>query len=74
MSATALEWGGQTRAGQIDAGLFDEQSDNLDAVEEVDYLAKQNRWIYERVGITDPVDPEDYVVLGGLTGLKTPPP
>ena len=58
-------------AGQIDAGLPDEQSDNfMGAVEEVDYLAKQNRWIYERVGITDPVDPEDYVAHGGLTGLK----
>ena len=58
-------------AGQIDAGLPDEQSDNfMGAVEEVDYLAKQNRWIYERVGITDPVDPEDYLAHGGLTGLK----
>jgi len=58
-------------AGQIDAGLPNEQSDNfIGAVEEVDYLARQNRWIYERVGITDPVDPEDYVAHGGLTGLK----
>ena len=58
-------------AGQIDAGLPDEQSDNfIGTVEELDYLAKQNRWIYERVGITDPVDPEDYVAHGGLTGLK----
>ena len=33
-------------AGQIDAGSLDEQSDNfIGTVEEVDYLAKQNRWI-----------------------------
>jgi len=58
-------------AGQIDAGLPDEQAENfIGAVEEIEYLAKQNRWIYERVGITDPVDPEDYVAHGGLTGLK----
>ena len=58
-------------AGQIDAGLPDEQADNfIGVVEEFDYLARQNRWIYERVGITDPVDPEDYVAHGGLTGLK----
>ena len=58
-------------AGQIDAGLPDEQSDNfIGAVDEVGYLAKQNRWIYERVGITDPVDPQDYAAHGGLTGLK----
>jgi len=58
-------------AGEIDAGLPDEQSKNfIGAVEDVDYLAKQNRWIYERVGITDPVDPEDYEAHGGLTGLK----
>ena len=58
-------------AGQIDAGLPYKQADNfIGAVEEFDYLARQNRWIYERVGITDPVDPEDYVAHGGLTGLK----
>ena len=59
-------------AAQIAAGLPDEQSDNfIGAVEAVDYLARQNRWIYERVGITDPVDPEDYTAHGGLIGLKT---
>jgi formate dehydrogenase iron-sulfur subunit len=39
-------------------------------VEEIDYLARQNRWIYERVGVTDPLDPEDYLRHGGLAGLK----
>ena len=52
-------WANMT-AAQIEAGLPDEQSGQyVGAVEEIDYLARQNRWIYERVGITDPVDPED---------------
>ncbi|MDG1932363.1 MAG: formate dehydrogenase, partial [Luminiphilus sp.] len=63
-------WANMT-AAQIEAGLPDEQSGQyVGAVEEIDYLARQNRWIYERVGITDPVDPEDYLAHGGLSGLK----
>jgi formate dehydrogenase iron-sulfur subunit len=63
-------WANVTGA-QIEAGLPDEQSEQyVGVVEDIDYLARQNRWIYERVGITDPVDPEDYVAHGGLTGLK----
>ena len=63
-------WSNAT-AAQIEAGLPDEHSEcYVGAVEELDYLARQNRWIYERVGITDPIDPEDYLAHGGLTGLK----
>ena len=63
-------WANMT-AADIDAGMPDEQSKQyVGVVEEIDYLARQNRWIYERVGITDPVDPEDYLAHGGLSGLK----
>ena len=58
-------------ADMFDAALPDEQSEQyIGTVAELDYLARQNRWLYERVGITDPLDPEDYVAHGGLAGLK----
>jgi len=40
-------------------------------VEDLDFLARQDRWIFQRVGITDPVDPEDYLAHGGMAGLRT---
>ena len=33
-------------------------------------LARQDRWIFERMGITDPIDPEDYLAHGGMMGLR----
>ena len=48
----------------------DTASNFLGVVEELDYLACQNRWIYERVGIIDPVDPDDYLSHGGMAGLQ----
>ncbi|MCP3859107.1 MAG: formate dehydrogenase, partial [Phycisphaeraceae bacterium] len=39
-------------------------------VEDIDFLARQDRWIFERMGITDPVDPEDYLAHGGMVGLR----
>ena len=56
---------------QIEEALPSEIGDQyLGAIEEIDYLAQQDRWIYERVGIIDPLDPEDYLAFGGLMGLK----
>ena len=39
-------------------------------VEDIDFLARQDRWIFERMGITDPIDPEDYLAHGGMAGLR----
>ena len=39
-------------------------------VEDIDFLARQDRWIFERMGITDPIDPEDYLAHGGMVGLR----
>ena len=55
---------------QVAAGLDAAHEHYLGAVEALDYLARQDRWIYQRVGITDPLDPEDYQAHGGLAGLK----
>lgn len=42
----------------------------IGVTEEISWLAKQQRWTFERVGIIDPASPEDFVAHGGLTGLK----
>jgi formate dehydrogenase iron-sulfur subunit len=59
-------WRNMTAGQSMPACPMSRASIYVGAVEELDYLARQNRWIYERVGITDPVDPEDYVAHGGL--------
>ncbi|MBS1695972.1 MAG: formate dehydrogenase [Actinobacteria bacterium] len=38
-------------------------------VDELPWLASQNRVTFARVGITDPLSPDDYVRHGGLAGL-----
>ena len=59
------------QAGDLSEGVLSEAAGNfLGIVEELEYLACQNRWIYERVGIIDPVDPDDYVTHGGMAGLQ----
>ena len=63
-------WSNMT-AVHIEQALPSEDSEHyVGPVEEIDYLARQNRWIYERVGVTDPLDPEDYLRHVGLAGLK----
>ncbi len=39
-------------------------------IEQHTYFAKQNRLTYQRVGIIDPVDSDDYAAHGGWQGLK----
>jgi formate dehydrogenase iron-sulfur subunit len=39
-------------------------------VEEIPYLAKQQRLTFARIGITDPLSTDDYVAHGGLEGLR----
>ena len=44
-------------------------SDFLGVVEDLDYWAKQDRWVFQRVGVIDPLDPEDYLAHSGMQGL-----
>jgi formate dehydrogenase iron-sulfur subunit len=39
-------------------------------VDELPWLTSQNRFTFARVGVTDPLSPEDYVQHGGLAGLR----
>lgn len=43
----------------------------LGLVDELPWLARQNRVTFARVGVTDPLSAEDYVAHGGLAGLRT---
>src|SRR5579864_3526013 len=42
----------------------------LGLTEEIDYLKRQERLTFARVGITDPVSLDDYVAHGGYRGLE----
>jgi formate dehydrogenase iron-sulfur subunit len=42
----------------------------LGPVDELPWLARQNRVTFARVGVTDPLSPEDYLRHGGLAGLR----
>ena len=57
--------------GLVSAGLFDgaELSQRLGVVEELPWLATQNRVTFARMGVTDPLSPDDYLRHGGLVGL-----
>ena len=41
----------------------------LGVVDDLPWLARQQRATFARMGITDPLDPDDYVAHGGLRGL-----
>ncbi|MEE9355135.1 MAG: NADH-quinone oxidoreductase subunit NuoF [Methylococcaceae bacterium] len=43
---------------------------SLGLTEEIDYLKKQQRLTFARLGITDPVDLDDYIEHEGYRGLK----
>ncbi|MFI5101053.1 MAG: formate dehydrogenase beta subunit, partial [Actinomycetes bacterium] len=38
--------------------------------EEIGWLARQNRLTFARVGVTDPLSPQEYEAHGGLAGLR----
>ncbi|MGB0380047.1 MAG: formate dehydrogenase, partial [Luminiphilus sp.] len=67
-----------SRVGWSNVTVADVNEDRLDTdhpaylgeVDSLTYLSRQQRWIYERVGIIDPLDPEDFQRHGGLAGLK----
>ncbi|MFI8186587.1 NADH-quinone oxidoreductase subunit NuoF [Actinacidiphila glaucinigra] len=59
--------------GLLDAGML-EGADHplrLGVVDELPWLARQTRVTFSRIGVTDPLSPEDYVRHGGLAGLRT---
>ncbi|MFF3948080.1 formate dehydrogenase beta subunit [Streptomyces sp. NPDC001902] len=59
--------------GLLAAGML-EGADHplrLGVVDELPWLARQTRVTFSRVGVTDPLSPEDYLRHGGLAGLRT---
>ncbi len=67
---------GPVKANDV-AGLFDADFLNakphpllLGLTEEIDWLKKQQRLTFARVGITDPVSLDDYLAHDGYKGLK----
>ncbi|MFF7673992.1 formate dehydrogenase beta subunit [Actinacidiphila glaucinigra] len=59
--------------GLLDAGML-EGADHplrIGVVDELPWLARQTRVTFSRIGITDPLSPEDYLRHGGLAGLRT---
>jgi formate dehydrogenase iron-sulfur subunit len=57
--------------GLVAAGMLDgaEHPQRLGLVDEVPWLASQNRVTFTRIGVTDPLSPDDYLRHGGLVGL-----
>ncbi|MFJ9589997.1 formate dehydrogenase beta subunit [Streptomyces acidicola] len=58
--------------GLLAAGLLDgaDHPLRLGIVDELPWLARQNRVTFARVGVIDPLSTEDYVAHGGLAGLR----
>jgi len=59
-------------AGLLDAGLVSgaDHALSLGLVDEIDWLATQQRVTFARVGVIDPLDLDDYRAHGGLRGLE----
>lgn len=67
---------GPVSVGDVDS-LFDadflsggKHARSLGISENIDYLKRQERLCFARVGITDPVSVADYVAHGGMKGLR----
>src|SRR5690242_14466219 len=66
---------GPVSAADVDdlvaAGLFDgaDAPQRLGVVDDLPWLASQNRVTFTRIGITDPLSADDYLRHGGLVGL-----
>ena len=59
-------------AGLLAAGLLTgaDHPLRLGVVDDLPWLARQHRVTFARMGVTDPLCPEDYVANGGLRGLR----
>jgi formate dehydrogenase iron-sulfur subunit len=57
--------------GLVAGGLFEgaDLPSRVGVIEELPWLATQDRVTFARVGVTDPVSPDDYLRHGGLVGL-----
>src|ERR1700756_2613704 len=57
--------------GLVAGGLFEgaDLPSRVGVVDELPWLATQNRVTFARVGVTDPLSPDDYLRHGGLVGL-----
>jgi len=55
----------------VTGGLLDgeELPQRLGVVDDLPWLASQNRVTFTRIGITDPLSPDDYLRHGGMVGL-----
>ena len=52
-------------ADDVAKAELDPNADNyLGVVADIDYLARQDRWVFDKVGVIDPLDPEDYLANG----------
>jgi len=58
--------------GLVDAGLLDGADHELclGPTEEIDWLRRQHRVTFRRMGVVDPLSIEDYRMNGGLEGLR----
>jgi len=56
----------------VTAGLFEgaDHPSRVGLVEELPWMATQDRVTFARVGVTDPLSPNDYLSHGGLAGLR----
>src|SRR3954451_20615596 len=58
--------------GLLDSGLLEgrDHALRLGRTDRIEWLASQHRVTFARVGVTDPLSPEDYAAHGGLAGLR----
>ncbi|MCC8244586.1 formate dehydrogenase beta subunit [Saccharothrix luteola] len=56
----------------VAAGMLDgaEHGLRVGVVEELPWFRAQHRLCFARVGVTDPLSPDDYLAHGGMTGLR----
>jgi len=56
----------------VNGGLLDGSDHPLcvGVVDDLEWLTSQQRITFARVGVIDPLDPDDYVAHGGLVGLR----
>ncbi len=59
-------------AALVEAGIFSgtDHKLKLGCVDELPFIAKQERLTFARVGLIDPVNLDEYVAHGGYEGLK----
>jgi formate dehydrogenase iron-sulfur subunit len=60
-------------SGLLAAGLLEGGREHplcLGLVDEIPWLSRQQRLIFGRVGVVDPLSPDDFLAHGGLAGLR----